>query len=147
VLQVHLALLDEVLMPLLAVLAGATQPGRHGALIGDDGLERTAVPQQGEDDGPQLRGRPQPIARHTFGGREGLATARTAIALFPWAMHAHVPLAHLASGMALGVVAEWGLRVHRWPPLDVVLRSQVRHVQQVARRPRVFSGALSRHHG
>jgi hypothetical protein len=114
-------------MDLLAVLAGAQQPGRYGALIdpesGDDSLERTAVAEQREDDGHQLRGGPQPIERRALSGREGLATGRTALALLRLAIHTNVPLPYLSSGRALGVVAELGLRVHRWPPLDVILHS------------------------
>jgi hypothetical protein len=151
VLQVHLALLDHVLLELLAMLAGTPQPGRYGALIDaegrDDGLERTAVAQQGKDDGHQLCGGPQPIEWCTFGGRKGLATARTAVALRRLALHSNVPLPHLSSSMALGVVAKLRLRVHRWPPLDVSLLSQVRHVEQDARRTRFFSTTPVRHHG
>jgi hypothetical protein len=45
-----------------------------------------------------------------FGDCEGLATARTAIALPRLAMPAHVLLSHLSSGMALGGEAKLGLR-------------------------------------
>jgi hypothetical protein len=54
------------------------------------------------------------------------------MALLPLAMHAHVPLPYLSSGGALGVVAELGLRVQRWPPFDAILPAQANHVQKDA---------------
>src|SRR5258705_266135 len=54
------------------------------------------------------------------------------------AMHAYVPLPHLASGWAVLIVAELGLRVHRWPPLDAFLLSQANHVPKDARGTRFF---------
>jgi hypothetical protein len=90
---------------------------------------------------------PQPIQGGALGGREGLATDRTAIASLPLAMHANVPLAHLPSDRALGIVAELGLRVHRWPPLDATLQARASHVRKDARRTRLFSSHQTLHHG
>jgi len=77
------------------VLAGAQQPSRHGVLIDaegrNNGLGRTAVAQQGQDAGHQIRSRTQPIEGRSLGSGEGLTTARTAIAPFCVAMHANVP--------------------------------------------------------
>ena len=150
-LQIHLALLDDVLMHLLAVVARAHQPGGYGPLIqatgGHERLGRTALAEPGEDQRHQVRRRSQPVEGRARGGGEGLATGRTAIPLLRLAMHADVPLSHLASGTAVRVMAELGLRVHRWPPLNVILLSQVRHVQQDARRTRFFSSVQSCHHG
>ena len=50
-----------------------------------------------------------------LGGREALAIDRTARALLRVARHATVPLAHLSSSRALGMVAAWGRWVHLTP--------------------------------
>ena len=142
VLQVHLAVLDHVLMHPLAVLAGTGQPGGHGALIqaegGDDGLDRTAVAQQGQH---HVSPRPPPLQAvegRALGGREGLATGGAADSAGPLGYARECSLPLLASGRAVLIVAELGLRVHRWPPLDAFLLSQANHVPKDARRTRFF---------
>ncbi len=76
-LQAHPALPDHALLDLPAAPASARQPCRHGAPIHakgrDDGLERTARAQRGEDDGHQIGCGPQPIEGHALGGSAGLA--------------------------------------------------------------------------
>jgi hypothetical protein len=138
-------------MPPLAGLARTDQPGRDGPRIqakgGDEGLEGTAVAQQGEDDGHQVRSRVHPVAGRALGRGEGLPTGTTAITLLRLAMHAHVSLSPLPSGRTLGVVAKWALRVHRWPPLDAIVPAQANHVQKDARRACVFSSPQTVHHG
>jgi hypothetical protein len=85
VLQVHLPLLDHMLMHPLALLASTDQPGSDGPLIQakgcDDGLEGTAVAQQGEDDGHQVRSRVLPVEGRALRSGEGLPTGATAITL------------------------------------------------------------------
>jgi hypothetical protein len=151
VLQVYLTLLDEVLRHLPAVPAGAGHPGGHSPRIqtkgGDDRLDRTAMAQQREDGRHQIGRCPQPIERGALRSGEGLATEGTAIPLLALAMHPHVALPHLPSGRALEVMAAWGLRVHRWPPLDVLLHAQAKHIRQDARRTRLFSSHQTPHHG
>jgi hypothetical protein len=105
VLQVDSPLLDQVLMHPLAVLIRAGQPRGHGALIGpegrNDGLDRTAVAQQSQDERHHVCARPQPVEGRVGGGRDGLTTGGTPIALLPLAMHTHVPLPTLSSSGAL----------------------------------------------
>ena len=64
--------------------------------------------------------RRHPLAGRVLGGREGLATTRTAIALRCLAMLPNVPLAPLPSGKALRVVAALGVRVHRRLPFETL---------------------------
>ena len=63
------------------------------------------------------------------------------------AMHAHVPSPTQSAGGARRVVAAWGLRVPRWPPLEGIWPSQAIHTRTDARRTHVCSSAQSRHHG
>jgi hypothetical protein len=135
----------------LAVLARAGQPRGHGALIaptsGAEGLGRTAMAQPGQDARHHVRGRPQPGAGRVCGGGEGLAPSGPPIARRRAAMPAHVPSPTRSAGGARRVVAAWGLRVPRGPPLEVIWPSQATHVRTDARRTRVCSSAQSRHHG
>jgi hypothetical protein len=128
VLQIYLALLDHVLMHLLAVPASAGQPGGHGAFIqtkgGHNRWEWTAMAQQGENDSPHVRRRVQPVAWRARGGHDGATAGLAAITLFPLAMHHGVALPQLSSSTAGGMVAELDLQVHRWPPVDEILQSR-----------------------
>jgi hypothetical protein len=124
------------------VLAGAGQPRGDGTLIqttgGNHRLDRTAMAAQGQPPCHHVRRGPQPVAGRARGGGEALATRGALLALLSSAMHAHVPLPHLASGWAVLMVAAWGLRVHRWPPLDAFVLSQANHVPKDARGTRFF---------
>jgi hypothetical protein len=93
-----------------------------------------------------LRQRPRLHLAQGPGG-EGLAPSGPPIAQRRSALHAHVPSPTRSAGGARRVVAAWGLRVPRWPPLEVIWPSQATHVRTDARRTRVCSSAQSRHHG
>ena len=111
-----------VLMHPLAVLARAGQPGGHGALIDPegrhDGLGRTAVAQQGQDERHHVRA-PSATGRRAClwwprrsGHRwytDSAAPAWLCTRMFP------CPTCPLAGHC--GLWQNWVLRVHRWPPL------------------------------
>jgi hypothetical protein len=65
-----------MLVDSLAMPSGARLPPGHGALVQverrHDGLEGTAVAEQGEDDHQQVRRVVQPIERGAGGGGEGV---------------------------------------------------------------------------
>ena len=107
---VDLPLLDQVLVPLLAVLPGAVLPGSHRALIhpegSNNGLQRAAMTQQRQHDRHQVGGVLQAEEGRAGGGGKGAPTGGAAIAPFLLAMHPDVPLADLPPGRAVGVRAE-----------------------------------------
>ena len=142
VLQVHLALVDQVLMQLLAVMTCPGKPGGDGPLIqakgGDACLRRAAMAQQGEYKGDQICGGPQAVEGCTRRGREGVATDRPPLALLHSTMHPNIPLPHLSSGLAVRIVAELGLRVHRWPPSDAIFPTHAITSPRMPEEPAFF---------
>jgi hypothetical protein len=92
-------------------------------------VDRTAVAQQRQDERHHVGRSPPPGERRARGGGEGPATAETAIPLLHLAMYPNVPVPHLPSGRALGVMAAWGLRVHGPSPPDAILPAQANHVR------------------
>src|SRR5918998_939749 len=99
------------------MLPSPIAPGGHGPLIepegGDDGLQRTAMAEQGDHERHHVERSLEAVQRGVAGGDEGLATGGTAIPLLLAAMNADVAQARLPACGAAGVVAESGLRVHR----------------------------------
>ncbi|HYN25454.1 MAG TPA: hypothetical protein VES69_10470 [Pyrinomonadaceae bacterium] len=103
-------MLDQMLLHRLSMAASARPPVRYRPLVeaeGDhDGLEGTAMGQQGEHEGHGLRRGPQAIERGVLGGCEGLAALCTNEPLVLARVDANVTLAHLASGGTREIGAE-----------------------------------------
>jgi hypothetical protein len=125
--QLHLPLKDDMLVEALAVSAGPVSPVGDGALVeperDNDGLHRTAVAKEGDDDRHQVHGFLEAVERGVAGGGEGLAAGGTAVTVLLAAMDADVPQAELAPCSAVGVVAALGERVHQYPSRGTVWRS------------------------
>ena len=117
--QLDLPLKDPMLVEELAVSAGAVAPVGDGAFVepegGDDGLDRAAVAEQGDDDGDQVERLLQAVERGVASGGEGPAAGRAEVAAFLPTMDADVAGTQLPSCGAIGVVAELSERVHRCP--------------------------------
>src|SRR3954451_3705386 len=124
--QLDLAAEDPMPMELLSMAAGPIAPVGDGPLVeaegGDDRLDGTAVAEECDHEGHQVDVRLEPVERGVAGGGEGGATGRASITEFLAAMDGDVAEAELASCGAVGVVAELGVRVHRWFPRDTVWR-------------------------
>src|ERR1700737_3830353 len=123
VLQIHLSLLDQVLVDRLAVLAGALQPGGYRPLIeherGDNRLHRAAVAEQDQHHDQQAQRAVHAVQRGAPRGGKRAATHRAAVAPLLLTVHPDGALPGLATGGAVPVRAELTLRVHRRSPIDM----------------------------
>jgi hypothetical protein len=118
-------LLDQVLVHGLALLSRPSEPTGHRAFVEaegrDDGLNRTAVGQQGDDECDRLDRRAQPVEGRALALGERLAALLALEAPFLLRMDHDVALARLSPGGALGVRAECLGRVHGSPPANLHL--------------------------
>ena len=144
VLEVDLALLDQMLVKLLA---GTSQPARDRTLIQAKGclssLGRTAMRKQGQHNRDQIDRQPQTIEWRASRSGEGFATSATAIAALLLAMDRNIALAHLTPCRAVQVMAELCHWVHLGPPYDE--RCKPRRIE--CQMSPVFSSAGPFDHG
>ena len=99
-LQVDLALFNEVFMHLLRVAPGPLLPVGHGALIeaegGDNRLRRTAMHEQGQHQRDPIHRCAQAVEGGALGRSEGLATDFAVVALLLLAEDPNVACTYLA---------------------------------------------------
>jgi hypothetical protein len=104
--QLDLPPKDPMLVESLAVSAGAVAPVGDGPFVepegGDDGLDRTAVAEQGDDDGDQVERLLQAVERGVASGGKGPATGRASVATLLSARNADIPAAELSPCGAFG---------------------------------------------
>ena len=116
--QIEAGLLNNGLMQPLAVMPCSISPPRHPSLIEpksrNDGLERTAVSQQGPHDNDQLRRLAQPLQHGSSPCAKGMTTGATARALPLAIRDADVALFDLTSCGTCQVRATYLRHVHRF---------------------------------
>src|SRR4051812_44395054 len=121
-LEVDLPALDPMLVQPPAMLARLLLPSGDGPLIeaegGDDGLQGTAMGEQGQHGGDHVVSDPLAVERGATGGGEGPSPGRTEITLLGATLHADVALSGQPPCGTVEVVAELALRVHRWVSQD-----------------------------
>ena len=76
--------------------------------------------EQREHNDEEVEGLVQSVERRAFSRDKSLIADPALIALFLPAEHFDVARPDLPSGRAIRVVAELGMRVHRWPPKDAM---------------------------
>src|SRR5581483_6475614 len=114
--QIHAPGLDEVCVDAVPLRPGPRLPGRNGPLVQsegrDDGLDRTAVGEQGHHRDHQLDRVVEAVEGGVAGGAEGLPAALAPIPLLSLALDDDVALSHAPTGATGRVVAELTLGVH-----------------------------------
>src|SRR5439155_16931087 len=123
-------LFDQVLLHGLSLAPSSCAPSGDGAFIESkrrhNSCHRTAMGEQGHDEGHGLCGSAQSVKHRAFGGTERLVTGVTDEPLLLLRMDTNSAWAGLASGRAREIGAEYCGGVHGDSPFLVVLGSMPR---------------------